>query len=58
MNVSLSELVMVVVVALLVLKPEQLPEVAKMIGKATKMARQLFRKMKNEMTEWVDKANS
>lgn len=56
MNVSLSELVVILLIALLVIKPEQLPEVAFTIGRMLKGARKLFGKVKDEMTGLVDAA--
>lgn len=51
MNVSVSELLVVLLVALLVIKPDQLPEVAHALGKFTRMMRAMFAKIKNEMAD-------
>lgn len=56
MNVSLSELMVILLIALLVIKPEQLPEVAFTVGRVFKKVRQLFGKVKEEMTGLVDAA--
>jgi Sec-independent protein translocase protein TatA len=47
--VNISEILVVLLVALLVLKPAQLPEAAFAIGKLTKMMRRLFTNIKSEM---------
>lgn len=54
MNVSLSELVVVLLIALLVIKPEQLPEVAFTLGRLTQSVRKLFGKVKDEMNGLID----
>lgn len=56
MNVSLSELVVILLIALLVIKPEQLPEVAFTIGRMMKGVRRLFGKFKDEMNGLIDAA--
>lgn len=54
MNISISELLVVLLIALLVIKPEQLPEVARSLGKMFRSVRQLFAKCKNEMNSFLD----
>ena len=56
MNISFSEIIVVLLIALLVIKPEQLPEVAYTLGKLTQSIRRLFNKMKNEVTGFIDAA--
>ena len=53
MNFSLSEIIVVLLIALLVIKPEQLPEVAHTLGKIVRSIRHLFNKMKEEVTSFV-----
>lgn len=55
MSFSISEVVVVLAVALLVIKPEQLPEVALTLGKLIRTARNLFGKAKAEVTGLIDK---
>lgn len=45
----MSEVVLIGVVALVVIKPEQLPEVAYHLGRMTKTLRQLFNTVKEEV---------
>ena len=54
MNGSLSEIVVILLIALLVIKPEQLPEVAFSLGRFAQTLRRLFNKVKNEMNELID----
>lgn len=49
MSFSVSEVVLIGVVALLVIKPEQLPEVAYHLGRMTKTIRRLFDTVKDEV---------
>lgn len=49
MNISFSELLVIVVVVLLVIKPERLPEVAKTLTRWIKWMRQTAAKLKNEL---------
>jgi len=53
-NFSISELIVILLVALLVIKPEQLPEVAHAIGRLAGMVRQMLSKVKDEMAGLVD----
>lgn len=54
MNFSLSEIVVVLLIALLVIKPEQLPDVAITLGRFAKTLRRLFSKVKDEMNGFID----
>lgn len=49
MNIHLSELFVVLIVALLVIKPEHLPKIALKMGRWVGWARQHFLKIKREM---------
>ncbi len=54
MNVSISEIIVILLIALLVIKPEQLPEVAFTLGRFAKIIRRFFTKMKDEMNQLAD----
>ena len=54
MNVSVSELLLVLLIALIVIKPEQLPGVAQSVGKFVKSVRHMIAKIKQEMNEIID----
>lgn len=54
MNVSISEIMVILVIALLVIKPEQLPEVAYALGRFAQSIRMLFAKFKNEMNGFIE----
>lgn len=54
MSFSISEILVILLIALLVIKPEQLPEVAQTLGRFVKMLRSVFSKMKNEMNGLID----
>jgi Tat protein translocase TatB subunit len=47
-NISLSEILLVLIVALVVIKPEQLPEVAFKLGQWTKQFRKGMNKLRQE----------
>ena len=49
MNIHLSELLIIFIVALLVIKPEHLPEIALKMGRLVGWARQHLLKIKREM---------
>jgi Sec-independent protein translocase protein TatA len=51
---SISEIIVILLVALLVIKPEQLPDVAITLGRFAKSLRSLFSKVKNEMNGFID----
>lgn len=54
MNFSVSEIIVILLIALLVIKPEQLPEVALTLGRFAKSIRRLFSKVKDEMNGFID----
>ncbi len=54
MNFSISEILVVLLIALLVVKPAQLPEVAHTLGKFMKTIRGMFAKVKDEMNGFID----
>ncbi len=45
----LSEILLILVIALIVIKPEQLPGVAQKLGEALRIFRQTVTKIKNEI---------
>lgn len=60
MNFSISEIIVILLVALLVIKPEQLPDVAITLGRLAKTMRKMFAKVKDEMNglmETVEKSD-
>lgn len=54
MNFSISEIIVILLVALLVIKPDQLPEVAFTLGRFAQTVRNLFSKFKDEMNGLID----
>lgn len=48
MNISLSEILLILIVALLVIKPEHLPDFARKLGRWFSTIRQSILKIKNE----------
>lgn len=54
MSFSVSEVVVVLLVALLVIKPEQLPEVAFTLGRLAQSARRALTKIKQEVNGLID----
>lgn len=54
MNFSISEIIVILLIALLVIKPEQLPDVAITLGRIAKSLRQMFSKLKNEMNGFIE----
>ena len=54
MSFSISEVLLVLMVALLVVKPEQLPDVAHSLGRFTKTIRGMFGKVKEEVNGFID----
>ena len=54
MNISISEILVVLLIALLVIKPEQLPDVAFTLGRFAQSVRRLFAKVKDEMNGFID----
>lgn len=58
LEISMWELTVIGIVALLVLGPEQLPKVAKTIGRWAGRARYLWLKVKAEMEETFEEKNN
>lgn len=53
MNFSLSEIVVILLIALLVIKPEQLPDVAFTLGRFMSSIKNMFGKVKAEVNDLV-----
>jgi Sec-independent protein translocase protein TatA len=53
-NFSISEIIVIILIALLVIKPEQLPDVAFTLGRFAKSFRRMFAKVKDEMNGLID----
>lgn len=51
---SVSELLLILLVALLVIKPEQLPEVAEYTGRLVRLVRQIIARLKSEIQGLLD----
>ncbi len=51
MDINLSEIAVILLVSLLVIKPEQLPDVARTVGRWIKWFRLASAKIKREMEE-------
>ncbi|RDI42420.1 twin-arginine translocase TatA/TatE family subunit [Aquicella lusitana] len=54
MNFSISEIIVILLIALLVIKPEQLPEVAYTLGRFMQSVRRLFGRMKDDLNGFID----
>lgn len=54
MNISISEIIVILLVALLVIKPEQLPEVSRFIGLSIKKIRLLVGGIKKEFNDLIN----
>lgn len=54
MNVSISEIIVILLIALLVIKPEQLPDVAFSLGRFAQTIRRMFAKVKEEMNDLLE----
>lgn len=54
MNFSFSEILLVLLIALLVIKPEQLPDVARSLARFAKSIQRIFAKVKTEMDGFID----
>ena len=54
MNISISEMLVVLLIALLVIKPEQLPDAAFSLGRFMKSVRRMFAKVKEEVNGFID----
>ena len=53
MNVCMSEIIVILLIALLVIKPEQLPDVAFALGRFAQGLRRMFAKVKDEMNSFT-----
>lgn len=58
MNFSISEILLVLLIALIVIKPEQLPDAAFTLGRFTKTIRKMFAKVKDEMNGLIEPVTS
>ncbi len=58
MNISISEIIVVILVALIVIKPEQLPGAAFKLGQWTKRFKTTVAKLRNEIDGTVNNAVS
>lgn len=54
MNFSISEIIVILLIALLVIKPEQLPDVAFTLGRFAQSLKRMLGKAKEEMNELVN----
>jgi Sec-independent protein translocase protein TatA len=53
-NVTISEIIVILLIALLVIKPEQLPDLAFSLGRFAYAIRRMFSKIKDEMNGYLD----
>lgn len=58
MNVSISEIIVILLIALLVIKPEQMPGIAFKVGQLTRKARRMIGKVKSEVSDIYDVTSS
>ncbi len=56
MNISISEMLVVLLIALVVIKPEQLPSVVLHVGRFIKSLRGLFARVKEDMQSYIELA--
>ena len=54
MNFSISEIIVILLIALLVVKPEQLPDIAVKLGRLARSMRSMIAKVKDEMNGLID----
>lgn len=54
MNISLSEIILVLLIALLVVKPEQMPEAAKAMGRFIRWLQGMGARVKSEVHELIN----
>lgn len=54
MNFSISEIIVILLIALLVIKPEQLPDVAFTLGRFAQTLKLMLAKLKSEMNGLID----
>jgi Sec-independent protein translocase protein TatA len=53
-NFSISEIIVILLIALLVIKPEQLPDVAFTLGRFARTMQRMFAKIKEEMNDMIE----
>lgn len=53
MSFSISEIMVILLIALLVIKPEQLPDVAFSLGRFVQSLREMMTKMKTEVNSFI-----
>lgn len=58
MNVSISEIIVILLIALLVIKPEQLPDVAFSLGRFAQTIRRMFAKAQAEMNNLIESTDT
>ncbi len=54
MNFSVSEVILILLIALIVIKPEQLPDVAFSLGRFAQTIRRMMGKMKSEVNGFIE----
>ncbi len=54
MSFSISEIMVIMLIALLVIKPEQLPDVAFSLGRFVQSLREMMTKMKAEVNHFIE----
>lgn len=54
MSFSISEIIVILLIALLVIKPEQLPDVAFTLGRLVQSVRRFFGKMQTEVSSLIE----
>lgn len=54
MNFSVSEVILILLIALIVIKPEQLPDVAFSLGRFAQTIRRMMGKMKSEVSGFIE----
>ena len=58
MNISISEIIVVLLIALLVLKPDDMPVVARKLGQVVSRVRGMANKVKHEVADFCDSTSS
>jgi len=53
-NFSVSEVILILLIALIVIKPEQLPDVAFSLGRFAQTIRRMMGKMKSEVSGFIE----
>jgi len=54
MNISISEVIVVLLIALLVIKPEDMPGIAHKLGVVTRKIRHMIASFKKDMGDFID----